>query len=656
MQSTFSHPKYRPDIDGLRAIAVLSVVIFHAFPDLIKGGFIGVDIFFVISGYLITTIIFENLDKGTFSFQEFYSRRVNRIFPALLLVLFASLLFGWFLLLADEYKQLGKHITAGAGFVSNLVLWSESGYFDNSAETKPLLHLWSLGIEEQFYIFWPLIIWFAWKKRLNLFSVTFVAAFVSFYFNIQGVKADATATFYSPLTRFWELLFGSLLAWLVLYKKDALLTLRIKLDTILSFILYREKPDTPGKALSNLISFGGLGLLLFGLFTINKDVYFPGAWALIPVVGATLIIASGPESWFNRVVLSNKAFVWIGLISYPLYLWHWPLLTFSRLLEGEVPSITIRLCMVALAFLLAWLTYKLFELPLRKFNKSNVKPVTLLVLLMAIGSIGYTIYSRDGFSSTRFKSNELSIINATLPQHSTEYTPYNFRTLMKNTFDENSSKAKILIIGDSYAQDLVNALYESKLNSNLQIITRHISKRCGNLFIEQSIFIQHIKDVDVTACRKQRLFEDKSLRNTILAADEVWMASSWQDWQAELIEQSVKSLKTFSKKKVIVFGLKTVGKINPRKLLELDEIKRSTLKNPLPIEPMYVNRKMKNKLLGHEFVDVQEMFCGRNPPTCSPFTRSGDLVSYDGTHLTREGAIFYGSALKKHELIKSHAD
>lgn len=157
MTAHLSHPKYRPDIDGLRAIAILSVVVFHAFPSWIKGGFIGVDVFFVISGFLISTIIFENLDKGTFSLTEFYARRIKRIFPALILVLVACFAFGWFALLADEYQQLGKHIAGGAAFISNFVLWDESGYFDNAADTKPLLHLWSLGVEEQFYIIWPLL-------------------------------------------------------------------------------------------------------------------------------------------------------------------------------------------------------------------------------------------------------------------------------------------------------------------------------------------------------------------------------------------------------------------------------------------------------------------------------------------------------------------
>lgn len=157
-----THPKYRPDIDGLRAVAVLSVVIFHAFPDLIPGGFIGVDVFFVISGFLISTIIFKSLSTDNFSFTDFYARRIKRIFPALFVVLLVTYGLGWHSLLADEFRQLGKHIAAGAGFVANLVFWSEAGYFDNASETKPLLHLWSLGIEEQFYIVWPLLLWLAW--------------------------------------------------------------------------------------------------------------------------------------------------------------------------------------------------------------------------------------------------------------------------------------------------------------------------------------------------------------------------------------------------------------------------------------------------------------------------------------------------------------
>ena len=186
--SHLTHPKYRPDIDGLRAIAVLSVVGFHAFG--ITGGFAGVDIFFVISGFLISTIIFENLQRNSFNFLEFYQRRIRRIFPSLLLVLISCLVFGWFTLFADEYAQLGKHVASGAGFISNLVLWSESGYFDGAAESKPLLHLWSLGIEEQFYFFWPIFAFLLWRLRAHFVWVTLALIVLSFGANIWLIGVD----------------------------------------------------------------------------------------------------------------------------------------------------------------------------------------------------------------------------------------------------------------------------------------------------------------------------------------------------------------------------------------------------------------------------------------------------------------------------------
>jgi peptidoglycan/LPS O-acetylase OafA/YrhL len=212
---TLSHPKYRPDVDGLRAIAVLSVVGFHAFPEWIRGGFIGVDIFFVISGFLISTIIFNSLHRSSFSFTEFYSRRITRIFPALILVLVFSFILGWHVLLADEFKQLGKQIAGGAAFISNFILWRESGYFDNTAETKPLLHLWSLGIEEQFYFVWPLLLWAAFKFRFNLMAMALSIAGISFLLNVLNITKDPVATFYLPQTRFWELMIGALLSQFV---------------------------------------------------------------------------------------------------------------------------------------------------------------------------------------------------------------------------------------------------------------------------------------------------------------------------------------------------------------------------------------------------------------------------------------------------------
>ena len=244
-----THPKYRADIDGLRAVAVLSVVVFHAFPQWIRGGFIGVDIFFVISGFLISTIIFSNLESATFSLLEFYIRRIKRIFPALLVVLVFSYIVGWFVLLPSEYSELGKHITSGVFFVSNLTLWSESGYFDTTAEVKPLLHLWSLGIEEQFYLLWPVILIFAWKRKYNLMTLILAFGTISYFLNVKGIKEDATATFYSPQTRFWELLCGALLAWISINASKNLHWLKLKLDLGFCRIFYRTERPNDGQSL-----------------------------------------------------------------------------------------------------------------------------------------------------------------------------------------------------------------------------------------------------------------------------------------------------------------------------------------------------------------------------------------------------------------------
>lgn len=402
------HPKYRPDIDGLRAIAVLSVVGFHAFPGWVKGGFIGVDVFFVISGFLISGIIYENLDKGEFTLREFYARRIRRIFPALILVMVACLVFGWFALLTDEYKQLGRHIAGGASFISNFLLWQESGYFDNSAETKPLLHLWSLGIEEQFYIVWPLLLWLTWKRKFNFFAVTLAIAVGSFYLNVKGIKQDAVATFYSPITRFWELMCGGLLAWVTIYKKESLTGIKLRLDRFILSNIYRNKEVEKGRTLANLSAFTGLALLAYGFSIIAKDFYFPGVWALVPVLAALLIISAGPAAWINRQILSTKVFVWFGLISYPLYLWHWPLLSFARIIENGTPSREIRVAAVVISIVLAWLTMKLIEKPFRFGNqKTGLKVATLSGLMFAIGVSGFVV-NNMGLSQAR-TLDELSI-------------------------------------------------------------------------------------------------------------------------------------------------------------------------------------------------------------------------------------------------------
>ncbi len=356
--------KYRPDIDGLRAVAVSSVVLYHAWPKRIVGGFVGVDVFFVISGYLISLIIMSELEQGRFSIVDFYSRRIRRIFPALLAVLAVTLAFAWYIMLHAEFRQLGKHVAAGSLFMSNLVLWSESGYFDNLAITKPLLHLWSLGVEEQFYLFWPLLLWVVFRWRFRFITVISVIFLASMAYNVLTVGSDPTAAFYSPLTRFWELMSGGIAAYLHEHVRPW---------------------SRIGKELSSL---GGAGLLLLAFVIISPQDPFPGWWALLPTGGAFLLIMAGPNAIINRRALSLKPAVALGLISYPLYLWHWPLLSFGYIISGGRPRAEVKFALVLAALLLALVTYRWLELPLRRLANRPRLVGALCIGMIIVATLG----------------------------------------------------------------------------------------------------------------------------------------------------------------------------------------------------------------------------------------------------------------------------
>ena len=373
---------YRADIDGLRAIAVLSVVIFHYFPTVLNGGFVGVDIFFVISGYLISKHIWEELVIRKFSIKTFYARRVRRIFPALGVVLLACLLFGWVILTPAEYKQLGRHVFAGSLFLSNILLWKEAGYFDNAADTKPLLHLWSLGIEEQFYIVWPLLLVLLWRYTRHLEWALLGIACFSLAYSLFLVRHDLVADFYSPLTRFWELSLGGYLAYLVAHK--------------------------PAERAINRSVVSGFGLLLvlIAILFVEESFSFPGAWALLPTIGAALLIYAGERVWLNRILLSSRWLVWFGLISYPLYMWHWPLLSFARIMESGMPSYAFRAWLVAISIILAWLTYRFLERPIRSRPRSNKIVLVLCLSIVCLGISGFTIKSLHGVKERQFSMLE----------------------------------------------------------------------------------------------------------------------------------------------------------------------------------------------------------------------------------------------------------
>jgi peptidoglycan/LPS O-acetylase OafA/YrhL len=447
------HPTYRPDIDGLRALAIIPVVIFHAFPTVLPGGFIGVDIFFVISGFLISSIIFKGLQRGSFTFSGFYANRIKRIFPALLLVLSASFVFGWFFLLPGEYAQLGKHIVGGAGYVENFVLRREAGYFDTRSFLKPLMHLWSLGIEEQFYLTYPFLLWAVWRLRCNLLALIVPLVLISFSLNVWQVRSDAASSFFLPQTRFWELWVGGILAYLDIFRQNVNRRLTGNWADLAA-----GGENTPRTAIVyNVLSIVGIVLIGMALLLVHESA-FPGWWALLPVSGATLLILGGPAAWINRRILSTRIAVFVGLISYPLYLWHWPILSFARMIRGDELSRGARIAAVIFSFVLSWATWRFVESPIRFGRKIWIKTVALILISVLIGCIGYTIHYEDGFAG-RFKNLPVDFGWA---QPETPSTPECRKLVGSDKMGYcrslGTGPPDVLLIGDSHAGSLYTGL------------------------------------------------------------------------------------------------------------------------------------------------------------------------------------------------------
>lgn len=563
-----SKVEYRRDIDGLRSIAVLAVVFFHAFPGKVPGGFVGVDVFFVISGYLISKSIFEDLAHGIFSIKAFYSRRIKRIFPALILVLSACLGFGWFALFADEYERLGKHVAGGMGFVANLLLWLEAGYFDVKAGTKPLLHLWSLGIEEQFYLIWPLLLYLAHHLRLNGLTVLILICGISYYLNILGMEVDPSATYYLPHTRFWELLIGALLAYVDLFHRESF-------NRVLGGTVFHSYPDTGRLTLGDVKSFIGLVLVAYSIYWFSEKTPFPGWRALVPTVGTFLIISAGPDAWINRNLLSSRWAVGVGLISYPLYLWHWPLLTFARIAESKVPSEIIRYAAIVVAFLLAWATYELVEKRIR-FRKGQAVPITLVVVALILGSVGGVIYQRNGLverhANTFLNGN---VFEFPYRQICNPWTGIDYADDWCNG-GKKSANASILVVGDSHSNAFTPMIAEAAAATNQDFIQLGRGS-CPMLFGYGSNICHQLTDqVDPMILR------DQNIKTVVMAArwplyKNGFSRDPFFESPAAFKAAFEKTVNYYSKmgKRVVIF-LTVPIEVNPR----------SCLRRPFRISPM----------------------------------------------------------------------
>lgn len=436
---------FRSDIEGLRAIAILAVVGYHASPTWIPGGFIGVDIFFVISGFLISKNIFTSLTTNSFSLTDFYSRRIRRIFPALLIVLIFSAIVGWFYFLSIEYRDLSKHIAGAILFVENILYYFEHGYFDDISLNKPLLQLWSLGVEEQFYLFWPILIWICFRFKYNLNIIILFIIFISFLYNISGGVSSSISSFFLVQSRMWELALGSLLALPCLNQ----LNLKYKF-TLFWF---------------NISPFIGIVLIFFSIFSFSKNIWFPGWWALIPCIGTFLIISGNPNSHPSKFLLSNKIFIWFGKISFPLYLWHWVLLSFFYIIFPEFFNRFSRIALILISIFLSWITYKYIETFFRKNSNLFIKVSFLVTSMFLLLIFSFISFYNSGFPSRYFAKQYIEIEKA--------ITDWDFpKGLIVNNINgikylsTSDLPPSVLFIGDSHTDQFAPRILFLTKNNN----------------------------------------------------------------------------------------------------------------------------------------------------------------------------------------------
>jgi peptidoglycan/LPS O-acetylase OafA/YrhL len=630
---------YRPDIDGLRALAVLLVVGFHAFPGMVKGGFIGVDIFFVISGFLISNIIYDGLDAKSFSFSDFYGRRIRRIFPPLIPVFLFCLAFGWFNLLPDEYAQLGAQVTGGAVFISNIILWNEVGYFDVAAEVKPLLHLWSLGIEEQFYIIWPLLLLTFWKWKNKLMVVVMALAIVMFSMNVMEIRSSPSAVFYLPQYRFWELLIGAMLAY----------TQRSRSGSIQLFI---QKHCTKVAAL-------GLALIVVALLCLTKESRFPGWWALLPTIGAALLIGAGGTAWFNKNILASKPLVSVGLISYSLYLWHWPLLSFLYIVDGPVPRPYFKVAAVLIAILLAISSFYLIEKPIR-FGANKTKKTQALIGGMALHAfLGLGIFYGGGISSRI--PERFVIIGEQFKR-----IPAGTSDCIKKYIGGGNSYCRIsdisspptaVIIGDSHAGHFFWGLKDYYLKKGENLLNLGAGG-CPPFITIAGANHPGIDQIDCSWYPKafERIIKDKNIKTVILAfhhaeyfRDDIqifYHSSKTQETNFEKAKialiDTVKQLENSGKKVVLIYDMPDIN-IDIKQCFQVRPFERARPQCVINESVYKYSEMMQYQLLVKQLEQSTNITVFDTRPYVDgnfPIDKDGFPTYIDKTHLTKRGSQF----------------
>jgi len=455
--------KYRPEIDGLRSLAVLPIILFHAGFTQFSGGFVGVDIFFVISGYLITTIILSEKEKGTFSLVTFYERRARRILPALFLVLFSSFLFAWWWLPPVDMVDFSQSLVAVSTFVSNILFWRETGYWGVENELKPLLHTWSLAVEEQYYVLFPIFLTLMWRfpKRWILTSFILISG-LSFSAAQWGAYHRPVANFFLLPTRSWELAIGAIIAFYFAFRTS-------EIRILLSHKLADET-----------LSFLGLLMIGYSVFAFDKTVPFPSFYTLLPTIGTGLIIVFSSSTTLVGRLLGTRILVGIGLVSYSAYLWHQPLFSFYRHVTLAEPQKVIFALLGGLSFLLAYLSWRYVEAPFR--NKEIVSRKTIFITSL-LGSLFFLIVGVTGVVTNGF---DIRVKNSRLSLQAAA-DKIKINTGLGSTCDgtwlspdcKTSDAPEILIWGDSFGMHLIQGLMASNPDAKVIQMTKSV---CGPFF------------------------------------------------------------------------------------------------------------------------------------------------------------------------------
>ena len=444
--------RYRAEIDGLRAVAVIPVILFHAGFGLFSGGFVGVDVFFVISGYLITTIIMSELDEGKFNILNFYERRARRILPALFVVMLACLPFAWLWFLARDFKDFSKSIYAVATFSSNILFWRQSGYFDTSTELKPLLHTWSLAVEEQYYILFPLYLMLVYRfGRRWIYWSLIIIGISSLCVSHWAAYNKPSADFYLLPTRGWEILLGAFAA----------------------FYLSHDTPPRISRVVSQLLSATGLLLVTYSVFYFDAATPFPSLFALVPTIGAVLIVIFTSKDTFTYRLLSNVCFVGAGLISYSAYLWHHPIFAFAKYISDDKLSSYLAEALILLTVLLAYLTWRFIEKPLRARNNFSQKEIFNYSAcgLMFFVAIGFLFNSH--LVKPKFDLDNPVDLSSTSSEELIEGRDCSdFKVIEGSAVCKTYGEGKTLIVvwGDSHARTLFTSLPKSFLKPNTELM------------------------------------------------------------------------------------------------------------------------------------------------------------------------------------------